>query len=77
MVWTHANASATYQLVEFHVRVQVGVAIFQTKNWPEKEAWKSDILETIEALSRGGHDTRTLVRTLVLQAITYNANCSI
>jgi hypothetical protein len=35
---------------EFRVRVQSGVAILQTKNWPEKEAWRSDIMDTISTL---------------------------
>jgi len=49
---------------EFQIRVQIGTAVFQTKNWPEKEAWQSDIIETIELLTSGnGNDTRSLGRT--------------
>jgi hypothetical protein len=27
------------------------VAILQTKNWPEKEAWRSDIMDAINLLA--------------------------
>ncbi len=54
-------------LLEFSVRGNTGTTILQAKNWPEKEAWKSDIMDAICSLDGGTTEgpVTTLAHSLV------------